>query len=439
MGTPRTGTLEPAWTDKDGRTRYTAKIRLGDGTRFRRHVPLEKCVSKEKAKGWAEWLQEQEDANGAILAAKIAERAAETGVSPSSEGGETVAQYAKRWLLARKGRVRRLRDNRAHLEHHVLPVLGPLLMARVARPDVERFVDALDAKVRKGELGAKSAKNIWGTCTRLFRDAAFAKPSTGLRRLQVDPTRDVQGPEDDQQDKLLQFLYPSEFSTFVACEDVPRAWRRNVAVAVYLCLRDGEQRALRWPSVDLVHGVVTIGETFDRRTGKAREGTKGGAARQVPIPAELLPLLQAMHDQAKGKGLVCDLPSLRDMARGLRRYLDRAGVTRRALHTGTSASKPCRWHDLRATGLTWMAVRGDSATSIRDVAGHTQTSMTDRYMRQAGVLRGGRFGEVFPALPDPSDLVLGGFVTVPTNVGILVAKSAELLRGGRDSNPRPPA
>jgi len=447
MGTPRTGTLEPAWTDKDGRTRYTAKIRLGDGTRFRRHVPLEKCVSKEKAKGWAEWLQEQEDANGAILAAKIAERAAETGVSPSSEGGETVAQYAKRWLLARKGRVRRLRDNRAHLEHHVLPVLGPLLMARVARPDVERFVDALDAKVRKGELGAKSAKNIWGTCSKLFDDATNAKPAEGLRCLPTDPTDGVRGPDDNHADKLLQFLYPSELQTFLACEAVPLSWRRNAAIAIYLCVRDGEQRALKWPAVDLTHGVVTIQETYDRDTEADREGTKGGAARMVHVRPELLPLLKAMHAEAKAamggehepKGHVCKLHSHHDMARGIRTWLWNAGVRRDQLHVGSSVNKQLRWHDLRATGATWLAVEGRSATEIRDVLGHTQTSMTDRYMRSASVLRGGAFGRPFPPLP--TSLVVGVERSSERSksrraIGQPAMTVAEFLRRGRDSNPR---
>jgi hypothetical protein len=54
---------------------------------------------------------------------------------------------------------------------------------------------------------------------------------------------------------------------------------------------------------------------------------------------------------------------------------------------------------MRATGLTWLAVEGRAPQEIRDIAGHTQTSMTDRYMRAAGILRGGRFGAVFPTLP----------------------------------------
>jgi integrase len=274
-------------------------------------------------------------------------------------------------------------------------VLGPLAIAKVQPRDIERLVGAIDAKVIAGDLSAKSAKNILGTCSKMFDDATHAKPGKGLRCLEKDPTDGVRGPDDDDPDKALQFLYPSEFLTFIECRTVPQRWRRNLAIAVYLCLRDGEQRALKWPAVDLEHGVVTIAETFDRRTSADREGTKGGAARVVPIPEALRPLLVAMKEE-HDKGHVCVMSSLRDMARGLRRWLTHAGVTRPELHKSTPLSKPLRWHDARATGLTWLAVQGRSSTEIRDLAGHTQTSMTDRYMRAAGVLRGGRFGLPFP-------------------------------------------
>ena len=88
-----------------------------------------------------------------------------------------------------------------------------------------------------------------------------------------------------------------------------------------------------------------------------------------------------------------------------------------------------------AGGATWLAVEGRSATEIRDVLGHTQTSMTDHYMRNAAILRGGRFGDVFPPLPPT--------VVTPKRIGQVLgvaagsaSNSAEILRRGRDSNPR---
>ena len=339
------------------------------------------------------------------LAAKAAAKVASDDarklgmVRHATTTAKTVKEYSKTWIEYRTGKVRSVGDNASHLDHHVLPVLGPLEIGKVTRADVERFVAELDAKVSKGEITSKTARNVWGTCSKLFDDAANAKEATGLRCLDADPTTGVRGPDDDEADKLLQFLYPSELAAFLACDDVPRTWRRNVAIAVYLCLRVGEQAALKWSAVDLEHGVATIQETYDRRDGADREGTKSGAARMVHVRPELLPLLREMHEESGGKGSVCKLPNLQDLAAGLRRWLKRAGIDRAGLHTPTTVSRPLRWHDLRATGATWLAVEGRAPTEIRDVLGHTQTAMTDHYMRSAAVLRGGRFGVPFAPLP----------------------------------------
>jgi integrase len=339
---------------------------------------------------------------------------------------ETVAEYAARWLASREGVIASNADSASHLRIHVLPVLGPLDMRAIGRDDIERFVAVLDKKVRAGEMSASTAGDRWGTLTKMFKDATFAKPATGLRCLTVDPTHNVRGPDDDGADKSLQFLYPSEFSQFMVCREVPRAWRRNVAIALYLALRDGEQRALQWSNVDLEHGVVTVAEVIDRKTNKRRDGTKGSnKIRMVPIPATLAPLLAAMKKASKGKGLVCPRSTTKHMARDLRRWLMVANVTRSQLHDDTTVNKPLRWHDLRATGLTWYAVTGRSSTEIRDIAGHTMTSMTDRYMRTAGVIRAGRFGEVFPPLPDPSDLVAVGSASVSSRDDTPRAKYAK--------------
>jgi integrase len=41
------------------------------------------------------------------------------------------------------------------------------------------------------------------------------------------------------------------------------------------------------------------------------------------------------------------------------------------------------WHDLRATGLTWLAIRGDDPLKIKQRAGHSAFSTTEGYVRQA--------------------------------------------------------
>jgi len=56
------------------------------------------------------------------------------------------------------------------------------------------------------------------------------------------------------------------------------------------------------------------------------------------------------------------------------------------------------WYDLRATGITWMAIRGDDPLKIMARAGHEDFATTHGYIREAEAVRQG-FGDVFPPLP----------------------------------------
>ena len=54
--------------------------------------------------------------------------------------------------------------------------------------------------------------------------------------------------------------------------------------------------------------------------------------------------------------------------------------------------------DLRATGITWCAVRGDEPLKIMQRAGHSDFETTKIYLREAENLSRG-FGVPFPVLP----------------------------------------
>lgn len=57
------------------------------------------------------------------------------------------------------------------------------------------------------------------------------------------------------------------------------------------------------------------------------------------------------------------------------------------------------FHDLRATGITWAAIRGDDALKIMARSGHTEYGTMMIYVREAEVIRE-NFGDVFPELPE---------------------------------------
>jgi hypothetical protein len=70
------------------------------------------------------------------------------------------------------------------------------------------------------------------------------------------------------------------------------------------------------------------------------------------------------------------------------------------LLTGDKTRKAITFHDLRATGITWMAIRGDEPIKIMRRAGHENMSTTMGYVREAENLTTA-IGEPFPALPEP--------------------------------------
>jgi len=288
------------------------------------------------------------------------------------------------------------RDSLAHWETHISKVLGMKRSTEWTRDDFRAVSASLDDKIKARTLSWKTATNVWGIATKMADDARNSKRSA-VRCRDDNPAEGVRGPDRGER-TARQYLYPSEFLKFLQCETVPMAWRRLVAVAIYSYARAGELRALTWDDVDVDRGIITITKSIEAATGRVKS-TKSKAPRMLPIEPALLPLLVAMKEESGGTGYVVELPGDGHAARGLRSWLEEAGIERRGLFAQGPSVRRIRFHDMRASGITWMAVRGDDPMKIQTRAGHTDFKVTQSYVREAEVLRQG-FGEPFPAIPD---------------------------------------
>jgi len=316
-------------------------------------------------------------------------------------------EYVERWLADRKahGIASALSHDRGRLRKHVLPILGPLDVRTFGREDVERVVADLDRKIRLDEedenhLFWKTASNVWVLVAKMCSDMADAK-DRALRVRDDNPAERV-APPDRGDVRAKNYLYPNEFRRLVECARIDVAFRIVYAVAVYTYMRAGELVALEPGDVDLEHDVIHVTRSIDRETRKAKS-TKSGTTRRLPIERELRPVLEglfAQRDRATGKhkGRLLWLPDHEDRAVLLREHLQLAGVTRDELFTSDATRRAITFHDLRATGITWAAVRGDDPLRIKQRAGHRSFSTTEGYIREAENLREG-FGEPFPPLP----------------------------------------
>ena len=153
-----------------------------------------------------------------------------------------------------------------------------------------------------------------------------------------------------------------------------------------------------WEDIDLDRGTIHIYRGIDRFRDQEKS-TKTDQARRFSIEPELLPLLRAMHAEAGGMGRVVEeMPEGTNLSRRLREHLERAGITRTDLFASDKTRKQITFYDLRATGITWMAVRGDDPLKLKSRAGHTSFTTTEGYIRETEQVRDG-FGDVFPGLP----------------------------------------
>jgi integrase len=230
-----------------------------------------------------------------------------------------------------------------------------------------------------------------------------------LRVLTANPLGGVRGPDggDERQgqilysDELLALLRGAAVKPWLPA--VPLYRRQTYAMAVYEKARSSELEALTAADVDLKHMTITIEKQADRAS-KGRKGTKQTKTRRVrtvDIEPHVLALVEDLVARPRGKdGRLLHMPPPEDRAELLRKDLLTVGVTRAVLHIeGDPLQRAITLHDLRDTGLTHMAVRGDSPIAIQWAGGHTDFKTTQGYLDRGRVERQ-RIGSPLPPLPD---------------------------------------
>lgn len=160
----------------------------------------------------------------------------------------------------------------------------------------------------------------------------------------------------------VRFLDEAELPRLLAaCRPHP-----DLYLAVVLSLttgaRQSEIMSLRWPQIDFTRRVITL-----------KQGTtKNDDARALPLSGEAFTLLQArgkvrsLHDDR-----VFPPVSRKAEVRNLREVWDRA--------LKTAEITNFRWHDLRHTAASYLAMSGVSMVEIAKILGHRTLAMVARY------------------------------------------------------------
>lgn len=345
---------------------------------------------------------------------------------------ETVAEYFERWNEVRALKYpKQAASDESVFRLWLAERLGKLPIRGVSREHLIELSHQLDVIAAKGEaFGEKRARNIFSVVAAMFRDAHQSKDRM-LRVLEANPMADVPWPERGTTRALKQLIYPAEFSALVSCPDVPVVRARLYAVTLYTTTRAAEVRVLDCAHVDLTHGSVQIlvsdDPTARKATGiAATKSTKSGKARLTSLEPTLAPLLSAMVAERGGVGRLFperpnDTPKGNQwrpasteyipgpdgaygvcgtFKRDLRAALKWAGIAERPElfdDTDRRRSLSIRFHDLRASGITWRHARRDNPAAILQECGHEDQATNAIYIR---ALRGLALADLFPVLPE---------------------------------------
>jgi integrase len=175
-----------------------------------------------------------------------------------------------------------------------------------------------------------------------------ASPMPAVRRLR-EPSGRVRFLSDAERPRLLAACQASH----------NRCLYPVVLLAVSTGARKMEILSLRWPDVDLKRGVLTFHQTKNRER------------RTVPLTGQALTLMQH-HARVRR----IDTPLVFPRADGLQ-PIDLRYAFRQALRAAGLVD--FRFHDLRHSAASYLAMSGATLVDIAEVLGHKTLQMTKRY------------------------------------------------------------
>jgi len=173
--------------------------------------------------------------------------------------------------------------------------------------------------------------------------------------LQVNPAKDVRKYREPP--GRMRYLSPEEVGRLLTvCSDklLP-----IVIVALHTGMRRGEVLGLRWEDIDLQQRTIRVADS------------KNGEARTVPMTDAVRDVLRAHEITRSG-----DCPWVFPSSEGGRR--DNVNTAWRTARK-RAGLKDFRFHDLRHTAASYLAMAGVDLRAIQEILGHKTPALTQRY------------------------------------------------------------
>lgn len=276
----------------------------------------------------------------------------------------TLAELVERYRTHKKGKLKSWRDTDRHLEIW-LGLLGDCLLSEITPARIAEGRDKLLKETTKRGTTRHAA-----TVTRIMA-ALSSCLAYGVRELQwLDRNPMEKTSKPGHAAARVRFLTDEEREALLkACKE---STNPDLYLAVVLSLttggRQSEIMGLTWGQVDFKASTITL------RHGE----TKNNEARTLPLVGEAFTLLKA---RSKVRKLHDDrvFPPTARAKKATR--VDLRAPWESALETAEIVN--FRWHDLRHTTASYLAMQGVSPLEISKILGHKTMAMVSRYSHLA--------------------------------------------------------
>ncbi|SES40287.1 site-specific integrase [Actinokineospora terrae] len=344
---------------------YRARVRWRDPQTGKRPSKSETFKTLPEAEAWIDRLK----AKAAIGVSPV------TLTSTLEVYGESVMDLAMRGLERKT-----LDPYMSGWRKRVVPTVGHLAVPMITNGVVDRAVNGWIAD----ECGRSTVKNTLAVWARVMeqakRDELVDRNPVEVKGWQ----KQYQLVEDELDDPRSMALADYAALSRLADALVERSagrfagWGKVVKFMGCTAARIGEASGCRVRDIDTKTWMWLVRrQTTTTSGGLVDKNTKGKRARLVPLIEEVRPLVLEQIDR------VDQDPDAR-LFTGPRGGRITTAVLRDATHWDDVVAKQgyehLRRHDLRHTGLTWMANAGIPVHVLRLIAGHGSLDTTQRYL-----------------------------------------------------------
>lgn len=327
------------------------------------------------------------------------------GVHVADSASVTVEKAGALWITSGEsaGLERStVKQRKSHLEHHIVPLIGQVLLSKLNVPAVRDFEDRMRLEGRSPAM----IKKVLTSLGSILADA-------GERGLATrNPVRDIKGTrkgrdrrqEKRQKGKLeVGVDIPTREEIKALVGSLSGNWKPLLLTAIFTGMRSSELRGLRWQDVNFKRGEISVNQRADQFKEIGPTKSEAGV-RTIPVPPIVTNALKEHKlKQAAGWTLVFANPDgeprshANIVTKGLKPAMVRAGVT---VESGEEVqAKYPGLHALRHFYASWLINRkedgglGLPVKMVQERMGHASIVMTmDTY------------GHLFPRSDDGTEL-----------------------------------